>query len=191
MNTPNKLTLFRMICVPVFMILLLWEFPFHYFAAWGVFALASLTDLIDGKLARRNNMVTNFGKFLDPIADKLLTTAALLGFIQLDIGVGVVWVTLIVLIREFLVSSMRMMAAGTGKVVAADIWGKVKTVFQMAAILFALLFEGIIVLIPQADIAIQIMRIFYNVLLWVSTGLTIISGVNYLIQNKNVIDHKK
>lgn len=191
MNTPNKLTIVRILLAPVFMLLLLWPFPGHFFAAFAVFAIASLTDMLDGKLARRNNQITDFGKFLDPIADKMLTTAAFLGFIQLDIGYGVVWIALLVLVREFLVSSLRMIIAGDGRVVAADIWGKAKTVCQMAAILFALFFEGVMGLIPADSPWCVPMVAFYNVLLWGSAVLTILSGANYLIKNKSYINSRK
>ena len=118
MNTPNKLTLVRIALVPFFLFLLLAEFPFHYFGAFLVFGAASLTDYFDGMLARRDNLVTDFGKFLDPIADKLLTTAALLGFVAKGIGAGTVWVVFLVLAREFLIgfapSDCRCEGDGTG-----------------------------------------------------------------------------
>lgn len=100
MNLPNRLTLARIAAVPVFLILLLWQFPFHYFAALVIFVAASLTDLFDGRIARSRGLITDFGKFLDPIADKMLTTAALLGFISLGIVFGTVWITVIVLIKR-------------------------------------------------------------------------------------------
>ena len=198
MNTPNKLTLLRMILVPVFMILLLWRFPGHYLLSLLVFIGASLTDLFDGKIARKQNIVTNFGKFLDPIADKMLTTAAFLGFMVLGFGYGTVWITLIILLREFLVSSIRMITAGSGKVIAADIWGKVKTVFQMTAIIMTLVFacaknafnfafEGAVWL----SIVFLIMDILSNIALWGSAVLTVISGVNYLWKNREFIDPSK
>ena len=134
MNLPNKLTLLRILLTPVFMLLLLWQFPHHYLAALLVFIFASVTDLLDGRLARKHQQVTDFGKFLDPLADKMLTTAALLGFIVLNIGVGTVWVAFIVMLREFLMASLRLVAVDNGRVIAANAWGKVKTVCQMAAI---------------------------------------------------------
>ena len=191
MNLPNRLTLARIAAVPVFLILLLWQFPFHYFAALVIFVAASLTDLFDGRIARSRGLITDFGKFLDPIADKMLTTAAFLGFISLGIGFGTVWITVIVLIREFSVSSIRMIAASSGKVVAADKWGKIKTVMQMVGIIMALTFEGFISLFPSLLPVGSILRIAYNIVLWLSAVLTVISGINYLIKNKTFVDPNK
>ena len=191
MNLPNRLTLARIAAVPVFLILLLWQFPFHYFAALVVFVAASLTDLFDGRIARSRGLITDFGKFLDPIADKMLTTAALLGFISLGIGFGTVWITVIVLIREFSVSSIRMIAAASGKVVAADKWGKIKTVMQMVGIIMALTFEEFISLFPSLLLVGTILRIAYNIVLWFSAVLTVVSGINYLVKNKTFVDPNK
>ena len=137
MNTPNKLTLARMIATPIFMAVMLISFDFHDLISFVLFIAASLTDMIDGKMARKYNMVTDFGKFMDPLADKMLTTSAFLGFIHLEIGVGITWITFIVLIREFLITSLRLVSAGKGNVIAANIWGKLKTVSQMIAIIVA------------------------------------------------------
>lgn len=191
MNLPNRLTLARIAAVPVFLILLLWQFPFHYFAALVIFVAASLTDLFDGRIARSRGLITDFGKFLDPIADKMLTTAALLGFISLGIGFGMVWITVIVLIREFSVSSIRMIAAASGKVVAADKWGKIKTVMQMVGIIMALTFEEFISLFPSLLLVGTILRIAYNIVLWFSAVLTVVSGINYLVKNKTFVDPNK
>lgn len=191
MNLPNRLTLARIAAVPVFLILLLWQFPFHYFAALVIFVAASLTDLFDGRIARSRGLITDFGKFLDPIADKMLTTAALLGFISLGIGFGTVWITVIVLIREFSVSSIRMIAAASGKVVAADKWGKIKTVMQMVGIIMALTFEEFISLFPSLLLVGTILRIAYNIVLWFSAVLTVVSGINYLVKNKTFVDPNK
>lgn len=191
MNLPNRLTLARIAAVPVFLILLLWQFPFHYFAALIIFVAASLTDLFDGRIARSRGLITDFGKFLDPIADKMLTTAALLGFISLGIGFGTVWITVIVLIREFSVSSIRMIAAASGKVVAADKWGKIKTVMQMVGIIMALTFEEFISLFPSLLLVGTILRIAYNIVLWFSAVLTVVSGINYLVKNKTFVDPNK
>lgn len=191
MNLPNRLTLARIAAVPVFLILLLWQFPFHYFAVLVIFVAASLTDLFDGRIARSRGLITDFGKFLDPIADKMLTTAALLGFISLGIGFGTVWITVIVLIREFSVSSIRMIAAASGKVVAADKWGKIKTVMQMVGIIMALTFEEFISLFPSLLLVGTILRIAYNIVLWFSAVLTVVSGINYLVKNKTFVDPNK
>ncbi len=195
MNLPNKLTILRIILVPIFMLTLLWDFQYHFFVSLAIFAVASITDLFDGKIARKRGLITDFGKFLDPIADKMLTTAAFLGFIKLNIVYGVVWVTLIVLIREFTVSSVRMIAAASGKVVAADIWGKAKTVCQMIGIIAVLILEGVIDLFarycPDFTLLNTPFRIFYNVVLWGSAVLTVISGINYIVKNKSFVDPKK
>ena len=190
-NLPNRLTLGRIAAVPIFLLLLLLNFPFHCFAALAVFVAASLTDLFDGKIARSRGLITDFGKFLDPIADKMLTTAAFLGFMSLGIGFGTVWITLIILMREFSVSSIRMIAAASGKVVAADKWGKIKTVMQMVGIIMALAFEGFIAVIPWPALVSDILRIFYNIVLWTSAVLTVFSGVNYLVKNKAFVDPNK
>ena len=131
MNTPNKLTVARIIITPFFLAALIVQFPHHYLAALILFAAASVTDLVDGKMARKHNLITDFGKFLDPLADKMLTTAAFLGFIELGIGHGITWISFIVLLREFLITSLRLISAGRGRVIAANIWGKCKTVSQM------------------------------------------------------------
>jgi len=190
-NLPNRLTLARIAAVPIFLMLLLWQFPLHYFVALAVFVAASLTDLFDGRIARSRGLITDFGKFLDPIADKMLTTAAFLGFISLGIGFGTAWITVIVLMREFSVSSIRMIAAASGKVVAADKWGKIKTVIQMVGIIMALAFEGFISLFPTLLIVGAVLRTAYNIVLWFSAVLTVVSGINYLVKNKTFVDPNK
>lgn len=198
MNTPNKLTIIRMVLVPIFMLLLLWQFKWHSLAALLVFIAASLTDMFDGKIARKRGLVTDFGKFLDPIADKMLTTAAFLGFICLDIGYGVVWVTLIVLLREFTVSSVRMIAAARGKVIAADKWGKVKTVVQMVSIIMALTFEVLKEALMSFGVSDNILKltgtitgIAVTAAIWISAVLTVVSGLNYIFKNKELLDPSK
>ena len=121
MNLPNGMTLFRVVLTPVFMILMLAQFPHHYIAALTVFVIASITDALDGQLARRHGRITDFGKFMDPLADKMLTTAAWLCFMDLGLGVGMIWAVIIVLAREFLVTSLRLMAAKSGQVIAASL----------------------------------------------------------------------
>ena len=142
MNTPNKLTTIRIVMAPIFMaILLIDKIPHNYLIALVFFIVASITDLIDGRLARKNHQVTTYGKFLDPVADKILVLSALMGFVQLDITSA--WVPLIVVTREFIVTSVRLLASTQGNVIAANIWGKIKTVVQMVAIITTLAFEGI------------------------------------------------
>ncbi len=199
MNLPNKLTVLRIILTPIFMLTLVWEFPFHYLISMLIFIGASLTDLFDGRIARKRGLVTDFGKFLDPLADKMLTTAAFLGFIFLDIGYGAVWIAFIVLFREFMVSSIRLIAVSSGgKVIAANIWGKLKTVFQMIAIIFGLtVYQAVEILdmlpVPDAIVGIiaTVCSVCTSVLLWVSAILCIISGAIYIIDNKDFIKQTK
>ena len=191
MNLPNKLTLIRMIMTPFFLVALLLDFPFHYLIALAIFSIASYTDYLDGSIARKQGIVTSFGKFLDPIADKMLTTAAFLGFMVLNIGWGTVWITFIVLLREFVVASVRLVAVSSGgKVIAANIWGKLKTVVQMVAIIFAMTVEQFKALFTFPLLN-GILDVLTSVFLWLSAILCVISGVIYLIDNKEFIDTTK
>lgn len=190
MNLPNKLTVLRLIMTPFFLLALLVEFPHHMLVALILFAAASITDFVDGNLARKHGLITDFGKFLDPLADKMLTTAAFLGFIQLGIGVGITWITFIVLVREFLITSLRLVSAGKGNVIAANIWGKAKTVSQMVAIIVAIGGRYVESLCSCAA-ASPVIDIITNVILWISAVLTVISGVIYVMQNKGFIDPEK
>lgn len=195
MNLPNKLTILRIVMVPVYLILLVTPFPHHYLAALAVFALASLTDLLDGKIARKHHLITNLGKFLDPLADKMLTTAAFLGFMVCGIGglVPMMWVNFIVLLREFLVTSVRYMAASSGKVVAANLYGKIKTVSQMVAIMMAMAFEYVIELDATLGTAVlaglptTVLRVLYNAAIWFSALMTVVSGAVYLWENREFL----
>lgn len=198
MNTPNKLTVLRIFMTPIFMAAMLIDFPHHYLVALLLFIGASVTDLIDGKMARKHNLITDFGKFLDPLADKMLTTAAFLAFIELKIGHGIVWITFIVLIREFLITSLRLISSGKGKVIAANMWGKCKTVSQMVAVIYVIatkyfiwLFTLIFGQMKHLDTVIFINNIMIDIVLWVSAVMTVISGIVYVIQNKEFIDPKK
>ena len=195
MNLPNKLTLLRVLMAPLFLLLLVWDFPFHHLAACAVFAIASLTDYIDGKLARKYHLITNLGKFLDPLADKMLTTAAFLGF--LAAGKLDVWAVMLILSREFLVTSVRLMAAKDGTVVAASFWGKFKTVMQMVSIIFMLValeweswqhtvLKG--VALPAEVFSVPLMA--GRVLVWVAVVLTIVSGVQYFWQFRHLMSEK-
>ena len=196
MNTPNKLTVGRMIATPIFMATMLINFPYHYLVSLILFIGASLTDMIDGKMARKYNLVTDFGKFLDPLADKMLTTSAYLGFICMFAEkYNYCWqmtaITFVVLFREFMVSSIRLVVVSSGgKVIAANIWGKLKTVSQMAGIILALFAYTLIkdfsisAIEPIADIVIL-------VLFWISTVLCAVSGIIYLIDAKDYINTSK
>lgn len=191
MNLPNKLTILRIGMAPVFLVLLLLDFPHHYLAALLVFIAASITDLIDGKIARKYNLITDFGKFMDPLADKMLTTAAFLGFMQLGLGWGVTWITMIILTREFLVTSVRLSAAGAGKVIAANIWGKAKTVSQMVGIILVMAAEYMISFDGLSAGVETALRIGYSVVLWIAALLTVISGVIYVVDNRQFINTYK
>lgn len=194
MNLPNKLTVIRMIAVPLFLAVLCINIPHRILIALIIFCLASLTDYFDGKLARKNNLITNFGKFLDPLADKMLTTSALLAFmVSDDFKVyGILWITFITLLREFLVSGIRLAAvADGGKVVAANMWGKAKTVSQMIAVIFLLAFGWVSSEFPKIPAAIVNSGWYFGTaLLWISAVLTVISGVIYVKENASFIDYR-
>lgn len=191
MNLSNKLTVGRIILVPFFVAALLANFPLNNAVALIIFIAASLTDMFDGKIARKNGLVTDFGKFADPLADKILVLAALLCFVQLGICDCVA--VIIVLFREFSVTSIRLIAASKGKVVAANMWGKAKTVSQMIAII-AVIAMQIVLELPEVGLnfinAATFEPIFFvvgEILIWISVVFTIISGVVYIIQNRQFI----
>lgn len=201
MNLPNKLTLMRVILVPFFVAAALIDFPYHYFVALAIFIIASVTDFFDGYLARKHNLVTNFGKFLDPLADKVLVVAALVCLHEtLPAVVGAIPVIIIVS-REFMVSGLRLVTAGEGVVVPADIWGKLKTAFTMVTIIAAYTFSGIYAeQLSAASVGMNVvpttkaMSVFMTVLIvfvWISTALTVVSGVRYLWQMRKHIDPTK
>lgn len=191
LNLPNKLTVARIIATPVFMIALMLDFPFHYFVALFIFIAASLTDMFDGKYARKHNLVTDFGKFLDPLADKMLTTAAFIGLLAKGAGIWMEWILFIVLFREFAVSSIRLVAVSSGgKVIAANIWGKLKTVLQMSAIIYTLFALGLCSILAAPTFELILMLVA-DILLWASAIMCIISGVIYLLDNKDLINPEK
>ncbi|MBQ2775374.1 MAG: CDP-diacylglycerol--glycerol-3-phosphate 3-phosphatidyltransferase [Clostridia bacterium] len=190
MNLPNKLTVVRMILAPIYLLLMIIEFPFHYLVALIVFAVAAITDSLDGKIARKNNQITTFGKLVDPIADKMLTTAALLAFMQE--GWCSIWIVMIVLTREFAVTSVRLIASIQGVAIPANYWGKAKTVSQMV-------FTILIMFMAQLDESFSLFANFgwftlarvSNILLWITAILTVVSGITYLINGKKFIDFSK
>lgn len=195
MNTPNKLTVARIIATPIFMATMLIEFPYHYTVSLVLFILASLTDMIDGKMARKYNLVTDFGKFLDPLADKMLTTSAFLGFIFMLAGTKYCWqmtvIVFIVLFREFMISSLRLVTVSSGgKVVAANIWGKLKTVSQMVGIILALFAYALIKDFGLTAIE-ELSNIIIMVVFWASAALCTISGLIYLNECKDCINSSK
>ena len=196
MNLPNKLTLLRCILTPVFLACVIVEFPFHYGAALLVFIIASLTDYFDGQIARKRNLITNLGKFLDPLADKALTTAAFIGFVHMFSSRSLPWALFIILAREFAVTSVRLLAAKDGVVVAASFSGKLKTVMQMVSIIYMLAFR-------QA-VRINVVRDFIGgntgvmwgsriglVLIWVSVIATVVFGIQYIWQFKHYFKEGK
>ena len=196
LNTPNKLTIARMIITPVFLAVLLWEsLPHRFLVATIIYSIAAITDAIDGKLARKNNQITNFGKLLDPIADKVLTTSALLAFMVMDLCN--IWIVMIVLTREFAVASVRMIAAANGVVIPANFWGKLKTVSQMTFTIVIMLLGEVQGLLQTyaADFAASLpdnlLSLISNGLLWITAILTVISGAIYIKDSKNVIDYTK
>jgi len=191
MNLPNKLTVMRVILVPFFIFFLLCDIPFGAQAnsvlALIVFIAASVTDALDGHIARSRNLVTNFGKFLDPLADKVLVISALVSFIQMGLA-GAVPV-IIIIAREFMVSGLRLVTANEGVVVAAGIWGKLKTAFTMVAIVIILFFA---VLFGKDSTGYAAwVNITEQVLIWISTVLTVISGAIYLNGYKEYINTDK
>lgn len=188
MNTPNKLTVLRMVLAPVFLAVLLAErLPYHFWWAVFVFSVAAITDAIDGRLARKNGQITVFGKLLDPVADKMLTTAALLGFMQF--GLCNIWIVMIVLTREFAVTSVRLIASAEGVVIPANIWGKLKTVSQMT---FTILIMVLAALQEMGVLPVSFpLSLVSNILLWITAALTVISGVIYLMRSTKVVTFTK
>lgn len=191
MNLPNKLTLLRAVLVPFFLLMLFVDsIPVNFTLALVIFAAASITDALDGHIARKNNLITNFGKFLDPLADKVLVISALIAFVELDIISSVP--VIVIVAREFMVSGLRLLAADDGVVVAAGFWGKLKTAFTMVSIvviLVSLALSGDFELISEGvqkgiDVAI-------GLLIWISTALTVISGCVYLKGYWHLIDSDK
>lgn len=184
MNLPNKLTLMRVLLIPVFLVFFLIPgIPCHYLLAMIVFIAASVTDALDGHLARKHNLVTNFGKFLDPLADKVLVMTALACFVDNQV-IGVI-PFLIIMMREFMVSGLRLVAANSGTVIAAGFWGKLKTAFTMVtiiAILVYLSFSGDFnsFSLACADTIDRVCGWILTGLVWISAGLTVISGWIYL-----------
>lgn len=190
MNLPNKLTIFRVLLIIPFVLLLLggfWQWGWFTvlfggileyvdYIALAVFIIASLTDLLDGKIARKYNLVTNFGKFMDPLADKLLVSAAMICLVEM--GRIPAWVVIIIISREFIISGFRLIASDNNVVIAASYWGKFKTTFQMVMICL------MIANIPQ-------IALLTNIVMWAALVLTVISLIDYLIKNKDVMKDTK
>ena len=186
MKLPNKLTVFRMILIVPFVILLLgghagWGWfdaafggieAYTDYIALVIFVIASLTDMLDGKIARKYNLVTNFGKFMDPLADKLLVCSAMICLIDMDRIPA--WIVIVIISREFIISGFRLVASDNHVVIAASYWGKFKTTFQM-----------IMVILMIANI--QALNILTQIVMWIALALTIISLIDYIVKNKNVL----
>lgn len=194
MNLPNKLTLLRVFFIPFFLLFMYLEIPFHYLIALVIFTAASITDALDGKIARARNLVTNFGKFLDPLADKVLVISALAVFVEIPaIKMGAI-PFIIICAREFMVSGLRLLAADSGIVVAAGMWGKLKTAFTMVAIIASLVwlsaYNDFDFSFPQSVVEI-VDNLIIPALIWISTALTVISGAIYLKGYWHFIDSDK
>ena len=196
MNLPNKLTLSRVIMVPFFVVFILLVPKFLYFKwiALAIFIIASLTDLLDGKIARKYNLVTNFGKFMDPLADKLLVCSALIAMSSL--GVIPAWITIVIIAREFIISGFRLIAAEKGVVIAASMWGKWKTTFQMVMLCVQMVVMDQYVSVNGTISAnvLYVLTPFYQVLMmigsitmYIALILTVVSLIDYLLKNKDVL----
>lgn len=176
MNLPNKLTTFRVILIPFFVFFMLAPnmTGISNYIAVAIFIVASLTDLLDGKIARKYNLVTNFGKFMDPLADKLLVCSAMICLIQT--GQLAAWIVVIIIAREFIISGFRLIASDNGVVIAASYWGKFKTTFQMLMVIVLIL-----------NIQMPFFQILGVILTYVALILTVVSLIDYIVKNKDVL----
>ena len=175
MNLPNKLTTLRVIMIPFFVFFLLWrngENRTFRMIALALFIIASLTDLLDGKIARKYNLVTNFGKFMDPLADKLLVCSALICLIELNALPA--WMVIVIISREFIISGFRLIASDNGVVIAASYWGKFKTTFQMVSVVLLIL-------------DIPALAFVTTICVWIALLLTIVSLVDYIYKNHKIL----
>lgn len=180
MNLPNKLTLFRVILIPFFVFFLLAPYFEGYgnYIAVAIFIVASITDFLDGKIARKYHLVTNFGKFMDPLADKLLVSSALICLVALNKIPA--WIVIVIIAREFIISGFRLVAADNGVVIAASYWGKFKTAFQMVTVIVLIL-----------NIPGDVFAVIGTVLIYISLVLTVISLIDYIAKNKDVLKDQK
>jgi len=192
MNLPNKLTVARMVMTPVFLFVFLFEpLPHHYF--WGllVFIIGSVTDFLDGAIARKYEMITVFGKLADPVADKMLTTAALLAFLKMNLCS--VWIVMIILTREFLITSLRLVSSTQGVVIPANIFGKIKTATQMVFTIIIMIFIEIKAefpsllekICPSGNFNLAALS---DILLWITAVFAVVSGIIYLRKSLKIID---
>lgn len=178
MNLPNKLTILRVLLIPFFVLFLLTDLGGDYgkYYALAIFIIASLTDLLDGKIARKYNLVTNFGKFMDPLADKLLVCSAMICLVEMKRLAA--WIVIIIIAREFIISGFRLVASDNGVVIAASYWGKFKTTFQM--IMICLMIANL-----------EPLQLFTDIVMWIALILTVVSLMDYLIKNKEVMKETK
>ena len=178
MNLPNKLTMLRVVMIPFFVVFMLVPIAgdADKWIALALFIAASLTDMLDGHIARKYHLVTNFGKFMDPLADKLLVCSALICLV--DLGRIPSWIVIVIIAREFIISGFRLIASDNGVVIAASYWGKFKTTFQMIAVCLLI-----------ADL--EMLNVITQITLWIAVILTVVSLIDYLIKNKNVMKESK
>lgn len=177
MNLPNKLTMFRVVLIPFFVVLLLVDItPYDNWIALAIFIVASLTDLLDGKIARKYNLVTNFGKFMDPLADKLLVCSALICLVEMKRIDA--WMVIVIIAREFIISGFRLVASDNGVVIAASYWGKFKTTFQM--VMICLMIANL-----------EALSLVTMIVTWAAVILTVVSLADYLIKNRGVMQENK
>ena len=182
MNLPNKLTVLRVIMVPFFVFFMLTDVggAANKWIALIIFCVASLTDMLDGKIARARNLVTNFGKFMDPLADKLLVCSAMICMIPM--GKLEAWFVIVIIAREFIISGFRLVASDNGIVIAASYWGKFKTTFQMLMIIFTIF---------NIYLENDVLDVISNILVYVALALTVISLIDYMLKNKDVLKDQK
>lgn len=201
MNLPNKLTLFRMVLILPFVLILLggyekWGWfqavfgaasgPALEYAALGIFIIASLTDFLDGRIARKHNLITNFGKFMDPLADKLLVCAALI--VLVEMGRIPSWIVIVIISREFIISGFRLIASDNGVVIAASYWGKFKTTFQIIMICMMIVGDAPFLQSPGSR---NIYGVLTDIVMWIALALTIVSLADYLVKNRDVMKDTK
>lgn len=184
MNLPNKLTMFRILLIPVFLVVLLCDFipldgQIRRYIALALFCIASFTDMLDGKIARKYNLITNFGKFMDPLADKLLVSSAMIALTGMADAVVTLptWVVIIIIAREFFITGFRTIAVEQNIVIAAGIWGKIKTVVQMIMVMLLLL-----------NLSFSFFSLLSNIFIMLSVIFTIVSAADYMFKNKAVLD---
>ena len=180
MNLPNKLTTLRVLMIPFFVVFMLTDLGGAYseYIAVGIFIVASLTDMADGKIARKYNLVTNFGKFMDPLADKLLVCSAMICLVEIDRLAA--WIVIVIIAREFIISGFRLVASDNGIVIAASYWGKFKTTFQMLMIIALIL-----------DFQNRYFQMLATALTYIALILTVVSLIDYIAKNKQVLKEQK